>query len=192
MKIPLALAKAVTESFPTLVCEWRVCFRIRLTHATGGSNSTADGGAAVAAAVGVDAVAVLASEGASGADDDAVVAFALLSLAWFSLEAAVDGDPADAAVVVAAASVLVLIVVSAADVEGNGVLYWVRFVMQGVQATGSLVRKLEMLLHYNSNAVQGQVYIKSTALIIILITTGAGWLFCRENPMFLSTYRRII
>lgn len=44
IKIPLARAKAATASLPTLLDDGRVFLRIRLTHATGGSNSTADGG----------------------------------------------------------------------------------------------------------------------------------------------------
>ena len=44
MKIPLALAKAAEASLPTLVEVGKVYLRIRLTHASGGSNSIADGG----------------------------------------------------------------------------------------------------------------------------------------------------
>ena len=43
IKMPLARAKAATASFPTLLDEGNVFFRIRRTHATGGSNSTAEG-----------------------------------------------------------------------------------------------------------------------------------------------------
>ena len=44
MNIPLALAKAADASLPTLVDEGRLVLRIRLTHASGGSNSTAEAG----------------------------------------------------------------------------------------------------------------------------------------------------
>lgn len=44
IKMPLARAKAADASLPTLVEEGKVCLRIRRTHASGGSNSTADGG----------------------------------------------------------------------------------------------------------------------------------------------------
>ena len=68
MKIPLARAKAATASFPTLLEDGSVFLRIRRTHATGGSNSTADGGpdlVALLVAVGVVAVAAdgVAAEG---------------------------------------------------------------------------------------------------------------------------------
>lgn len=56
IKIPLARAKAATASFPTLLDDGSVFLRIRRTHATGGSNSTADGGPDFVAAV--DAVGV--------------------------------------------------------------------------------------------------------------------------------------
>ena len=42
--MPLARAKAATASFPTLLEEGSVFLRIRRTQATGGSNSTAEGG----------------------------------------------------------------------------------------------------------------------------------------------------
>jgi hypothetical protein len=44
IKMPLARAKAADASLPTLVEEGKVCLRIRRTHASGGSNSTAEGG----------------------------------------------------------------------------------------------------------------------------------------------------
>ena len=44
MKIPLALANAADASLPTFVELGKLCLRILLTHANGGSNSTADGG----------------------------------------------------------------------------------------------------------------------------------------------------
>ena len=44
IKMPLARAKAATASFPTLLEDGSVFLRIRRTHATGGSNSTAEGG----------------------------------------------------------------------------------------------------------------------------------------------------
>lgn len=114
MKIPLARAKAVTESLPTLVCECRVFLRIRRTHATGGSNSTADGGddaAAAAPAVAVlDAAASLAAP-VVGADALAVAVApvvlaatgALLPVGRFSLEA----DFGEAAVASVAAGGLI-------------------------------------------------------------------------------------
>lgn len=43
--MPLARAKAEEASFPTLVLLGKECFRMRRTHAKGGSNSTAEGGA---------------------------------------------------------------------------------------------------------------------------------------------------
>lgn len=42
--MPLARANAAEASLPTLVDEGNVCLRIRRTHASGGSNSIADGG----------------------------------------------------------------------------------------------------------------------------------------------------
>jgi hypothetical protein len=70
MKIPLALANAVTESFPTLVCALSEFLRIRRTQATGGSNSTAVGGPpavfpAVAPPTVVEAGIAIAEEGVS-------------------------------------------------------------------------------------------------------------------------------
>lgn len=44
IKMPLARAKAADASLPTLVEEGKVCLRIRRTQASGGSNSTAEGG----------------------------------------------------------------------------------------------------------------------------------------------------
>ena len=67
MKIPLARAKAATASLPTLLVEGSVVLRIRRTHATGGSNSTADGGPDedLFAGVGVAVVCGVAAAGTS-------------------------------------------------------------------------------------------------------------------------------
>ena len=51
-----ARAKAATASFPTLLEEGSVFLRIRRTQATGGSNSTAEGGPFEEAAAGVAGV----------------------------------------------------------------------------------------------------------------------------------------
>jgi hypothetical protein len=59
IKIPLARAKAATASLPTLLDEGSVFFKIRRTHATGGSNSTAEGGATVVVVVVVATVVVV-------------------------------------------------------------------------------------------------------------------------------------
>ena len=65
MKIPLARAKAATASFPTLLEEGSVFLRIRRTQATGGSNSTAEGGGPfLAAATATTAVVATATAGA--------------------------------------------------------------------------------------------------------------------------------
>ena len=61
MKIPLALAKAADASLPTLVDEGRLVLRIRLTHASGGSNSTAEAGSLGAMLLDAGVVAVLSS-----------------------------------------------------------------------------------------------------------------------------------
>lgn len=73
MKMPAARANAADASLPTLVDAGRVCLRMRRTHASGGSKSTADVAgrgwlllSAVAVAVAVDADA--------DADADAVAA----------------------------------------------------------------------------------------------------------------------
>ena len=96
IKMPLARAKAVTESFPTLVCELRVFFKMRRTQATGGSNSTAEGRPVVAAV-------------AAGAGLVVVVVAELSALGWFSLEAddsaAVSAAGAGAAAATAGVSV---------------------------------------------------------------------------------------
>ena len=62
INIPQARAKAAEASLPTFVDEGRLFLRMRRTQASGGSNSTADGGGVVSdcdLSVGVVAAAVV-------------------------------------------------------------------------------------------------------------------------------------
>ena len=86
IKMPLARAKAATASFPTLLEEGSVFLRILRTHATGGSNSTAEGGPEdddllLAAGVVVVDVAVAGVVVCCGVGADGVSLFAAASVA---------------------------------------------------------------------------------------------------------------
>jgi hypothetical protein len=72
IKIPQARAKAAEASLPTLVDEGKLFLRMRRTQASGGSNSTAEGGGVVSdcdlsvvATVVVPAAAVVSAATAS-------------------------------------------------------------------------------------------------------------------------------
>lgn len=106
MKMPVARANAVTESLPTLVCACSVFLRIRRIQAAGGSNSTAEGWAAGVPLVPVVEDGVLIEPVA----EEAAGVAALLSLGWFSFDAAPGDASVETAAVTSAVSAAELIV----------------------------------------------------------------------------------